>query len=73
MYQIVTENTNLGEVSIRSRLCALGLKIQRQRVRDTIKNTAGHLFQPRKIINKVRAPLSLLHIDGNHKLIKYVH
>lgn len=76
VYQIVTENTNLGEVSIRSRLCALGFKVQRQRVRDTIKNTACHLVQPRKIIirkYKVRAPLSLLHIDGKHKLIKYVH
>ena len=72
VYQIVTENNNLGEVSVRSRLGQMGLKVQRRRVREAIKKTVGHLIQPRRIRRRqyfVRSPLSLLHIDGNHKLI----
>lgn len=73
VYQIVTENNNLSEVSVRSLLGQMGFKVQRGRVREAIKNTVGHLIQPRRIRRRkfaVRSPLSLMHIDGNHKLIQ---
>jgi hypothetical protein len=71
--QICTENSALGEVSVRSRLGHYGFNVQRGRVRAAIDATVGHIVQPRRIMRRVyyvRAPLSVIHLDGNHKLVR---
>ena len=71
--QMCTENNELGEVMVRARLLVMGHKVQRARVRQAIEDTVGHLVQSRRIRRRtyrVRGPLSLFHIDGNHKLIR---
>jgi hypothetical protein len=72
--QICTENEQLGEVSVKSRLVYYGLKVQRSRVRAAIAATIGQIIQPRRIRRRVyyvRAPLPVIHLDGNHKLVRY--
>ncbi len=73
--QIVTENNALGEVSVRSRLGYYGFKVQRSRVRAAIQATVGAIVQPRRIRRRVyyvRSPLAVIHVDGNHKLVRCV-
>ena len=74
--QIVTENNALGEVSVRSRLGYYGFKVHRPRVRAAIQATVGAIVQPKKIKRRVyyvRSPLAVIHVDGNHKLVRCVH
>ena len=71
--QICTENNALGEVSVRSRLGYYGIRVQRSRVRAAMDATVGQLVQPRRIRRRVyyvRAPLAVIHLDGNHKLVR---
>ena len=74
VYEICTENNELGEVFVRARLLDIGQRVQRNRVRNAIHATVGALIQPRRMarrVNCVLAPLPLLHLDNNHKLIMY--
>lgn len=73
--QIINENPLLGEVLVWNKLCAMGICLTRDRVRRAIHATVG----PRTIAPaisrrryNVRAPLSIIHLDGNHKLIRLV-
>lgn len=71
--EMCTENNELGEVMLRARLLLMGYRVQRRRVRQAIEDTVGHLIQPRRLqrrVYRVRGPLSLFHIDANHKLIR---
>ena len=75
VYEICTENNELGEVFVKARLLHIGHRVQRQRVHNAIHATVGAIIQPRRIARRVYcvlAPLSLLHLDANHKLITYV-
>lgn len=70
--QICTENSAIGEVSVRSRLRSYRFNVQRARVCVAINTKVGHFVQPRRIMRRVyyvRAPLSVIHLDGNHKLV----
>lgn len=77
---IQTEFPEAGYQTIRSILSSKGHKIQRQRVRNAVKAVDpdgvafGRLFLSVHRIQRrtynVRAPRSLWHIDGNHKLIR---
>ncbi|CAG2191379.1 uncharacterized protein LOC143054556 [Mytilus galloprovincialis] len=78
---IQTEFPEAGYQTIRSILSSKGHKIQRQRVRNAVKavDPDGVAFRrlflsvhriQRRTYN-VRAPRSLWHIDGNHKLIRW--
>lgn len=66
-----------GQIIIMGTLRSLGIKIHRQRLRDSlyridsfrIVNRWAHII-PRRVYH-VAGPNSLWHIDGNHKLIKW--
>ena len=63
-----------GEIYVRARLKEMGLTIQRQRVRTALE-TVKDRYPKRKIQRRsyyVRAPLSMLHMDGYHKLIRSI-
>lgn len=60
---------------IRARLCEMGLHIQRIRIRKGLNSIAGYVARKgtRKIKRRayyVRAPLTMVHIDGFHKLVR---
>jgi hypothetical protein len=56
------------------RLQAFNLTIQRGRIRDSLRRVSGMEIRKRRRLTrrkyKVRAPLSLVHIDGYMKLIR---
>jgi hypothetical protein len=71
--QICTENNALGEVSVWSRLEYYEIRVQRSRVRSAMDATVGQLVQSRRIrrrIYYVRASLAIIHLNGNHKLVR---
>ena len=71
--QITTENPLLGERLILHRLGAMGHMVRRRTLRQSLRLVAGRRNLPPPIARRrysVRAPLSLIHIDGNHKLIR---
>lgn len=73
VFQIHQENSSLGVKMIVSRLFAMGYRVQRQRVRDAMQKLFGSRQVNRRLKRRtycVRAPLSVVHIDGNHKLIR---
>ena len=59
-------------------LLSRGYKVQQQRVREAQRRVdpEGSLMRRLRVVNRrqyqVPVPLSLWHIDGNHKLIRYV-
>lgn len=72
--QISRENDALGEKMLRQRLSQLGIRVQRRRLRQAIRNTTGPQLLHRRVkrrVYKVRGPLSMVHLDGNHKLIRW--
>ena len=77
--QIMTSFPNIGYQSVKGHLQSRGERLQDQRVRQSMRRVdpAGVLFRRLSItVTKrrqysVRAPLSLWHIDGYHKLIRY--
>ena len=74
-FQICTENQNVGAVMLRARLSAMGVHVSRAKVRAAMIAAVGRRTLYRKIARRVysvRGPLSLLHLDGNHKLIGQV-
>lgn len=75
--QLVGENEEIRAKAVRARLAAMGVRVQRRRVRESLirVNLAGavhralsQLLQWRSY--SVAGPNSLWHIDGNHKLIR---
>jgi len=77
--QIMTTFSNIGYQSVTGHFQSRGERLQDQRVRQSMRRVdpAGVLFRRLSItVTKrrqysVRAPLSLWHIDGYHKLIRY--
>ena len=68
-------NPNLGERSIDGILRSSGIIVQRQRIRDALwsADPEGVLLRLRRSLHRreydVKAPNSLWHIDGYHKLV----
>lgn len=71
---------NCGYRKMRGFLRARGLHIQWSRIQDSMRRVcpegilmrALQLTAVERRIYNVRSPLSLWHIDGNHKLIRFV-
>lgn len=75
--QLVGENEEMGANAVRARLAAMGVRVQRRRVRESLirVNPAGaaHRALSQRLHRRtysVAGPNSLWHIDGNHKLIR---
>lgn len=71
--QIHNENPLIGERFMLHRLGAMGYMVQRARVRRAIHAVIGPRHLAPAIVRRrysVRAPLSVVHVDGYHKLIK---
>uniref|UniRef100_A0A7M5X693 Integrase catalytic domain-containing protein n=2 Tax=Clytia hemisphaerica TaxID=252671 RepID=A0A7M5X693_9CNID len=77
--EILVDHPNTGYKKMRGFLLARGLIIQERRVRDAIRRVDPEgvivrSLQSRVILRRkyrVAGPLSLWHMDGNHKLISY--
>ena len=72
IYEICTENPRLGVKMVLNRLHAMGHRVQRTRVRDAMALLFGQRQRNRRLkrrVYSVRAPLSVIHFDGNHNLI----
>ena len=75
---LVREFPNVGYKRMTGLLLARGLRIQQNRIRETMRRVDPHgtLFRAlslrpvRRRRYHVPSPLSLWHIDGNHKLIR---
>lgn len=69
----------LGTKTIEGELISQGIRVQRHRLRDSIKRVdpVGRRLRSLNSIHRrvynVRSPLALWHMDGNHKLIRFVH
>ena len=75
VYEIGTENPNLGEKLTSARLAQMGFLVQRDRVRAAITAVFGHRNFRRRLkrrVYAVRGPRSLYHTDTCHHLIKYI-
>lgn len=77
--ELVAGNDRLGPESVRASLHARGVRVQRRRVRESMLRTnpggaalRSLLQRPERRSYSVQGPNSLWHIDGNHKLIRYV-
>ncbi|KZS18185.1 Uncharacterized protein APZ42_015712 [Daphnia magna] len=75
IYQVCSKNPMLGAKMFLNRTHAMGNRVPGARVREAMTV----LFGPRPLHRKlkrrqynVRAPLSVVHIDGNHNLIMYM-
>lgn len=77
---ILHEFPNSGYKSMRGHLLSRGHKVQEMRIREAMRRTdpEGTVVRALQIrvthrrSYNVRAPMSLWHMDGNHKLIRYV-
>ena len=75
--EITEDNQFLGQRLVQGMLAAEGIKVQRQRVADSLirVNEAAVAMRWCRAIHrrvyKVAGPNALWHIDGNHKLIRY--
>ncbi len=72
-------NRNVGSEGARARLQSQGIRMQRRRVREAMEriDPAGVAIRALKPTLQrrtyaVAGPNSLWHIDGNHKLIRYI-
>ena len=78
--EIINEFPNSGYRTVKSHLACRGLLVQEERVQESLKriDLEGVLYRQlnMKLVLRrkysVRAPLSLWHIDGYHKLIRLV-
>lgn len=78
--QIVEQFLNLGYRRLNGFLRARSLTVQRDRIRSSLRrvNPEGifvrslQLTLVRRRKYAVKGPLALWHVDGNHKLIRYV-
>ncbi len=74
-------NQSIGPNAVKARLLSAGLKVPRERVRSAMQRIDPLGCAQRSAVSNnrlnrrkysVAAPLSMWHIDGNHKLIRYV-
>ena len=80
MRNILTEFPNTGYRRMTGFLKARGLRIQQSRIREAMRrvNPVGVLLRALELCTihrrryQVCGPFALWHIDGNHKLIKYL-
>ena len=77
--ELVSGNDLVGPESVRAALRARGLRVQRRRVGESMLRTnpgaaalRSLLQRPERRTYQVQGPNSLWHIDGNHKLIRYL-
>ncbi|XP_046458793.1 uncharacterized protein LOC124205410 [Daphnia pulex] len=74
VFQICTENPRLGVKMVLNRLQAMGHRLQRDRVREAMNVLFGARQMNRRLHRRtyqVRAPLSVIHFDGNYNLIMW--
>ena len=77
---ITRGNQSIGPNAVQARLYGQGITVPRQRLRDSLNRVDPQGCAMRALVShpiqrrayRVAAPLSLWHIDGNHKLIRYV-
>ena len=78
--EVLHEFPNSGYKSMRGHLLSRGYKVQENRIREAMRRidpegTVVRALQIRVTHRRsynVRAPMSLWHMDGNHKLIRYL-
>ncbi len=76
--EIWHSNPFLGVIMLEGKLRAKGIWVTRKRIRSSMIRMADHSrsLNPRRQIFRrryaVQAPMCVWHIDGNHKLAKYV-
>ncbi len=74
---IVSLHRHSGEKTVQGQLRSRGIKVQRQRVRDSLHRVDPVGIELRSIrilhrrVYRVRSPNSLWHLDGYHKLIRW--
>ncbi|PIK62376.1 hypothetical protein BSL78_00695 [Apostichopus japonicus] len=72
-----TRNPNYGEKMVRGLVASKGIKVQRQRLRQSLRRVDPQGIQRRKATAlhrrqyRVEGPNSVWHVDGNHKLIRW--
>lgn len=77
VYSIQNTFPMCGNLQMQGHLLSRGIRLQQVRVREAQRRVdpEGCIMRRLRVINrrqyKVPAPLSLWHIDGNHKLIRY--
>lgn len=72
------EFPNCGYKTMRGHLFSRGIRVQENRVRESLRRTdpegtairALQLRVTHRRVYSVRGPLALWHLDGNHKLIR---
>ena len=78
--EIQLQFPNCGNIQMKGHLLSRGIHVQQHRIRESqrridpdgcLLRSLRSTFQRR--IYSVPSPLSLYHIDGNHKLIRYVY
>lgn len=75
--ELCTSYPRCGKKLVDGRLRAKGIRIQRQRVRDSLRRVdpSGIDSRMRSVLHRreyyVKSPNSLWHIDGHHKLIRW--
>ncbi|PIK37126.1 hypothetical protein BSL78_26040 [Apostichopus japonicus] len=73
----LTRNPNYGEKMVHGLLASKGIKVQRQRLRQSLRRVDPQGVERRKATTlhrrqyHVEGPNSVWHIDGNHKLIRW--
>lgn len=77
--EVVGGNDELGAESVWARLAGQGIVVQRHRVHQSLIRTnpvgAAQRVTTRRLhrrVYQVAGPNSLWHLDGNHKLIRYM-
>ena len=77
---ICEDYPNIGRRKMKGFLLSKGLMVQEERIRESLRRTdpEGTILRTlcSRIVSRrkysVAGPLSLYHIDGNHKLIRYL-
>ena len=76
--EISAQFPTCGNRQMQGHLIARGVRVQQQRVRESMLRVdpGGAMMRRLSSINRrvyqVNGPLALWHIDGNHKLIRYI-
>ncbi len=75
LFEIIDANRNLGEIMLWGALKAKNINVTREALRDSMKRIDLDGVESRKrktVKRRVPHPNYLWHLDGNHKLIKYL-
>ncbi len=77
VWGVLSRHPRCGEKSVSGSLRSEGIKVQRHRVRDSIRRVdpIGVQLRSRRVLHRrvyqVASPNSLWHVDGYHKLIRW--